>query len=508
MATVNKKSFSYAKSGVTLLWLTLIAKFMAFGRELAIAAYFGSTRDTDSFFIAYGLIANILYGLTAAFAVAFLPLYVEEKERKGNNCAHSFAGQSILFFSVASIVFSVAVFSFAGILTKIISPTVSIAQAEQITFFIRILTTGLIFSLLNSFACSLLDAERVYGNTAVSGIIYSTVIIIAAILFSRIYGIITLVIAVCGANLLQFAFSGLRCRKFIIPALPQKNDRRLWNMLLISLPILLSNTTVEINQVLNRALAVNLGQGVVSAFSYASTLAVFVTSTFVYSLVTMFFTEFSKAACADNADEKISKLLRIALKLLVMVLVPVTVISFICAEDIVTIALKRGKFTIEDVHVTASGLRWLALGFLAIVVKALFTKCFIALKNTRTPMAVSICEVALNIILALLLYRKFRISGIAAASSIANICAAAFLLLLLWKKIRQQIIIYSFNYTVIITVSIAALVILLPVLQTYLADMIPWVRFPLMAAAGFICFAPMYLYFFKNYRKKHTLQGL
>ncbi len=507
MTTESKKSFSFARAGVTLLWLTLIAKLMAFGRELAIAAYFGSTTDTDSFFIAYGLIANILYGLTAAFAVAFLPVYVEEKERGGCCCAHRFAGQSILFFCAASLVVSIVVFAFAGVLTKIISPTVSSAQAEQITFFIRILCSGLIFSLLNSFACSLLDAERVYGNTAVSGLIYSAVIIIAAVLFSKTFGIITLVIAVCGANLLQFAFSGFRSRKFISLSLPEKNDRRLWNMLLISLPILLSNTTVEINQVLNRALAVNLGKGVVSAFSYASTLAVFVTSTLVYSLVTIFFTEFSKAACACDANEKIKRLLQTALNLLLMVLIPVTVISFICAEDIVTITLKRGKFTAEDVLVTSCGLRWLAPGFLAIVVKALFTKCFIALKNTRTPMAVSICEVALNIILALLLYREFRISGIAAASSIANICAAAALLLLLWKRLRQRIVTYSFTYTAHFTISAVSSVALLLFLQTQLASMIPLVRFSIMAAAGFLCFAPMYLKFLRNYRKKLSFKA-
>lgn len=502
MPIADKNKFSFAKAGITLLLLTLIAKFLAFCRELAVAAYFGSSHDTDSFFIAYGLIANILYSLATAFATIFLPVYVEERENKGRVYSNRFAGQSIIFFSAASIAVAAIVFALSSQLTEVIAPSVPPAQAEQITLFIRILTAGLIFSLLNSFSCSLLDAERIFGNTAISGIIYSAAVIAAAVFFSKSYGIISLIIAISGANLLQFLFSGLRSRKYITLALPEKKDSRLWHMLILAGPILLSNTTMEINQIITRALVINLGKGVVSAFSYASTLTVFVTSTLIYSLVTIFFTEFSQAACADNSAGKIRQLLRNSLNILLIILLPLSCITFIYAEDIVTIALMHGKFSADDVIVTAKGLRWLAPGIFAIVAKAVFTKYFIAMKNTMTPMLISICEVVLNIILVITLSRRFGISGISAAMSAANLCTAVVLFLRLNKSIGGSLLTYSLSYILKLTVSTICAIVLLCFIQSRMGTFAPIWRFILATATGFASFAMLYWHFFRSWYKQ------
>jgi len=497
MVKEGGKNFSFAKAGMILLGLTLVSKFLAFGRELAIAAYFGSNADTDSFFIANGLIANVVYGLSTALAVAFLPVYIEEKTKKGKIYGDKFAGRCILFFFLISIVISVLLCIVSDPLVKIIAPSVSMQQGEQISFFIRILSAGLIFSLLNSFTCSLLDAERIFGYSAFSGIIYNATVIVTAVFFSRIYGIVALVVAVAGAHVLQFALSGWRSRGFISFHFPLKNDPRLWNMLLISLPILLSNTTVEINQVINRALAVQLGKGVVSAFSYASTLSMFVTSTLVYSLVTIFFTEFSRVACSEDGTEKIKNLLRSALNILFLLLLPLTLISVFFTEDIVFIALKRGRFSADDVLLTAQGLRYLVIGFVGIVCKALFTKCFISMKDTRSPMMISIGEVCLNIILALILYQKFQIAGITAALAGANILAALTLFGLLHHKLGGGIIHWSSMYVVKISSSAAAAVVVLFLIHM-LRGWNAWLRFPLAALAGFAAFIPVYLAEFRR----------
>ena len=497
MSSPEEKSFSLARASMVLLGLTLASKFLAFGRELAIAAYFGSNADTDSFFIANGLIANIIYGISTALAVAFLPVYIEEKTKKGKTHGDKFAGKCILFFFLVSIIVSVILCAVSDPLVKIIAPSVSMQQEGQISFFIRILAAGLIFSLLNSFTCSLLDAERIFGYSSFAGIIYNATVIVTAVFFSRIYGIVALVVAVAGAHVLQFALSGWRSRGFISFHFPLKNDPRLWNMLLISLPILLSNTTVEINQVINRALAVQLGKGVVSAFSYASTLSMFVTSTLVYSLVTIFFTEFSRVACSEDSTEKIKSLLRSALNILILVLLPLTLISVFFSEDIVFIALRRGRFSADDVLLTAQGLRCLAVGFMGIVCKALFTKCFIAMKDTRSPMMISMGEVGLNIILALILYQKYQIEGITAALASANILAALTLFGLLHHKLGGGLFCWAWTYVIRVSFSATAAVFVLFLIHR-LSGWNAWLRFPLAALAGFAAFIPVYLAEFRR----------
>ena len=275
-------------------------------------------------------------------------------------------------------------------------------------------------------------------------------------------------------------------------------------MLLISYPILLSNIAVEVNQIINRALAVKLGNGLVSSLTYASTLSIFVSSTLIYSLVTIFFTEFSKTACTNDASDKLKKLLRFALNILLCVLLPLSLITFLYAEDIVTITFKRGKFTADNVISTAQVLRWFAIGFMAVVCKTLFIKCFIAMKDTRTPMCVGICEVCLNISLTLMFYRRFQVAGIAVALSAANICAAAALLCLLNCKLKRHTILWSWKYTARILGSAAVSIIFLLLANRILENWNAWLRFPTAALIGVACFLPVYWFEWRNYCHIHN----
>ena len=107
-------------------------------------------------------------------------------------------------------------------------------------------------------------------------------------------------------------------------------------------------------------------------------------------------------------------------------------------------------------------------------------------------MIVSICEVGLNIILAFMLYQKYQISGITSALSIANICAAVTLLLLLNRKLGGKIILWSWKYTVKILFSTAVSVALLLLFSQVLNSWNAWFRFPVAAIAVFAVYLPMY----------------
>ena len=69
------------KATVTVFVLTLIAKAIAFGKSVLQASYFGATIETDAFNLSSGFVNNILYMITTALAVSFVPIYVKSKKK-------------------------------------------------------------------------------------------------------------------------------------------------------------------------------------------------------------------------------------------------------------------------------------------------------------------------------------------------------------------------------------------------------------------------------------------
>jgi putative peptidoglycan lipid II flippase len=215
--------------------------------------------------------------------------------------------------------------------------------------------------------------------------------------------------------------------KFIDPAIK--------SLFLLALPILLSNTTLEINQFINRLLASNLGGGTVSAFSYSGTLSLFVTGTLSLSVVTIYYTEFSHASSVSVNKEQMTKLLSQSTLVIFALVLPVTVLTCFLAGDIVTIAYGRGAFSAQAVSLTARCLFFYSIGFVFIVLKALYNKAFLAMRNSRVPMLVSFCEVCINIAVATLMAPRLGIAGIVIAIPFSAMISVIIMLIILKTKL-------------------------------------------------------------------------
>ena len=77
-----------AKAAVGLMAATLIAKFLGFGRELALASAYGASGTSDAFLVAMNIPAVIFTAVGTSLGTAFIPLYCDvnsQTRRKGSN---------------------------------------------------------------------------------------------------------------------------------------------------------------------------------------------------------------------------------------------------------------------------------------------------------------------------------------------------------------------------------------------------------------------------------------
>lgn len=92
---------------------------------------------------------------------------------------------------------------------------------------------------------------------------------------------------------------------------------------------------------------------------------------------------------------------------------------------------ERGAFTAQNTAVTSVLLRLYAFSILSASIQEFLARVFLAAKESKTLLAIQAVYVFLNICLNGLLIKLWGAEGLAAATSIASVFSAAFMLILL-----------------------------------------------------------------------------
>jgi putative peptidoglycan lipid II flippase len=163
-------------------------------------------------------------------------------------------------------------------------------------------------------------------------------------------------------------------------------------------------------------------------------------------------------------------------------------VTFFYARDIVTIAFARGAFGSSAVRLTSLGLQCYACGFVFIVLKALFIKAFFAMRDSRTPMVISICEVACNIIIAVSLSYLIGFAGVIISISVSSFFASLVMLLILHRRIPGLRLVNIYQSLLKLLVALFLLGLFLRVSTEYQVHNSVYIRFALVVAASGIIY--------------------
>jgi putative peptidoglycan lipid II flippase len=222
---------------------------------------------------------------------------------------------------------------------------------------------------------------------------------------------------------------GYAYRPVFNPRMPE-----LRGLMLLVMPIMVSNMIGEFNQIIDRNFASMLITGSVSSLNYAAKLVNTVVAVISGSIVTVLFPNLSELA-AENDFDKIRHYISLSIKRLAPLLLPSALGIILLANPIVKLLLERGSFTPEDTLRTTECLRIYAVLIIISGLNGIIVRAFFALSDTKTPAIISAVSVAVNAGLNFLLIDSWQHQGLAFATVVSSVFSMVVLLVVLQRKL-------------------------------------------------------------------------
>ena len=424
---------------------TLASRLLGLVRDQLLAYRFGAGDAMDAFNVA-SRIPNLMRDLFAegAMSAAFVPTFMRRLTRDGRAPALLLGNQVVNALIAVTGAVVVAGILFAEPLVRVLAGDYADVAGKldlsvQLT---RILLPVLTLVAVAAAMMGMLNSLDRFFVPALSPAMYNVGIIAGgALLVPLMPGLgLEPIVAVAVGALLgaigQVALQaptlygqGFRYRPALDPS-----DPGLRSILRLMGPGTLAGAAVQINLLVNMVLAAGEGTGAVSWLSYAFRVMYLPIGLFGVSVAAAAVPLLSRQGAQNDAAGMRDTVSR-ALRLTLAINVPATVGLMVLGVPIVELIFERGSFTAGDTSATAAALLLYAPGLAGYAAVRIAVPCFYALGSSRTPAAISLAAVTLNIGLNLLLVEILGYRGLALGTSIAALANALALLVLLRRRL-------------------------------------------------------------------------
>jgi len=199
-------------------------------------------------------------------------------------------------------------------------------------------------------------------------------------------------------------------------------------------PRILGLAAVQVNFVVNTVLASGLGAAALPALNYAWLLMMLPQGVFAMALATVAFPTFAELA-ARNDDAGLRQTLSATLRTVLYLTVPASVGLLVLRTPVIEVLLQRGAFTQASTDAVAFALQFYALGLFAHATVEIVARAFYALHDTRTPVAIGLGAMLVNVLLSLALIRRLSFGGLALANTLATVGEMAVLMWLMRRRL-------------------------------------------------------------------------
>ncbi|UCG13289.1 MAG: murein biosynthesis integral membrane protein MurJ [Deltaproteobacteria bacterium] len=406
----------------------LISRGFGFVREMVIASYFGASRSTDIFAIAFTiptLFRRILGEdmVEKAFLPSFRQLIASGEYRRAWILASRIFNLMLLLLLLIMGLF----YLLTPKLVRIIGAGLASSELYQAEVMTYIILPFMIAIGMASFVGGLLlflDATRTY---ALAPVMLSVGVILGIILLQPYIGMYSMAVGFILGGLLQFV-----CQ---IPALIRASRRSDLDICYTTaagepMPefkevgrqsgwIFSQSLASKTEEVVARLLASFLMPGSIAALYFAQRLVQLPNAIFGLAVGRAGVTDLN-----DQAQRQEWTLFRetviTGLRYNVTCMLPLTAFVMALAVPITSVVFQRGAFDRTSVNLTALAVSFYALGLLGMGLWNLYSRVYPALAKNQIPLYSSLGSAAVNVGLSLLLVRtSLKHGGLALASSIA-----------------------------------------------------------------------------------------
>ena len=429
---------------------TALSRLTGFLRVAAIAYALGITTLAGVYSYANetpNIVYELLLGgvLTATLVPQFVKHFHDDDD-DATSAVVSVAMLALLAITVLGVVLAPFI---VDIYTLRVSGPGREAQQELATNLLRLFMPQMLFYGMTALATSMLQARRRFAAAAFAPILNNVVVIAMFLALPRVVdGRLTVVRVNNDTGLLLLlgigTTAGIAAMALVLlPALRAAHVHLRFvpsiKHAAVRTMLRLSGWTVGYviaNQIALWVVLVLANGERGGAFAYLSAYAFFQLpyGLFSVSVMTAVAPDLAAAGGRGDAPAMRHRFAR-SLRLTLAVIVPAAAVYIALARPIVVALLQRGAFSADDAALVSDTLVAFAAGLPFFSTYLFALRAFYSLSDTRTPFFLNVVENAINIGLALALFGRFGIPGLAAAFSSAYALAAVFTLAVLSRRI-------------------------------------------------------------------------
>lgn len=429
--------------GTTAIALAIVAVFskaMGFGEKIVIAHYFGTTSAADTYFAATGILLSAVFLVRELIYPTLLPTLNEALTHSSETFNHLFARMFRWTFLIMLVVAGAGVFLMPQ-MTNLLTPGFPDQQRIDLAHLLRwLLPTGIVMSLI-AVTYTTLNAKGRLVTASLAEAASRMILLTAAILLIPIFRLdaIPAAMLISAGVCLAIHLSVLRPTGITIRQSSQQDNRLLRRTMILMAPIIIGVIFSHISDLVDNLLASRLPAGQLSYLNYAKKITDAILLIGPAALAVVLYTRTARLASLSRHGE-LAELVGKGLRLLLFIGVPIACLMIELRFMIVRMLFQHGSFEPSSTAGVSGALVVYGLGLAALSVEGLCVYTFYSLSDTRTPVAVGVLCVLLNIVLATLLVEKMGYLGIAAALVIAKSIKVAVLLVLLHRKLNGGLI--------------------------------------------------------------------
>lgn len=437
-------SSKLARSAGLIGAATMTSRVLGLVRETVLAAVFGASASPqmDAFNVAFR-VPNLLRDLFAegAMTAAFVPTFTRTLTEKGRDAAWRLGSLVMNALLIVTGVLVVAGIVFASQITNAFVDAEFAAVPGKLALTTQL--TRIMLPFLSTLAIAtammgMLNSLRRFFIPSLSPAMFNVASILSALLIAPLmprFGLnpiagiaIGTLLGGIGQILLQWPV--LRKEGFRYQPIVDFRDPAVREILRLMAPATIGLAAVQINVFVNTHLATGQEQGAVSWLQYAFRLMYLPIGVFGVSIATASLPDISRQAVTQDL-KAIRETVSRGLRLMLMLNVPATVGLMVLARPIVALIYEREMFHAGDTAATAAALMFYAPGLLGYSAVKIASPTFYSLRDSRTPVIVSVVSIGVNLGINLWLIRVMGYRGLALGTALAAMFNAGVLLWLL-----------------------------------------------------------------------------
>jgi putative peptidoglycan lipid II flippase len=451
---------SIARSAGIVSMAVMASRVLGLVREMVFAYFFGASKSfaTDAYFIAFR-IPNLLRdlfaegALSSAFVTVFSDYLVNKDEKEAFRLSNLVATGLIVVLGILVVLGII----FAPQVVSAIAPGFE-ADRGKFDLTVRLTRIMMPFILLVALAAQamgVLNARDRFGIPALASMFFNVGSIIGGLAMAMLLtdptfshpirsiiekpteGIIGMAYGVLIGGFLQYAVqwpslhaAGFRYRPML--SFTDPGVRRIFSLMG---PAVIGASAVQVNILVNSNFASNLpGTGPVSWLSYSFRLMQFPIGVFGVAIATATLPAISRSAALKDTTE-FRRTLAGSIRLAFLLTIPSAVGLIVLSRPIIALIYERGPFGPSDTERTAGALAFYAIGLAGYAVVRILAPAFYALKDSRTPMMISLLSMVINFAMNWLLVGLLKERGLALSTSTVALMNFALLYAIMRRRV-------------------------------------------------------------------------